>query len=149
MTFAVCLLLCLFIKHFVADFPLQMTPWMYKNKGSFVWWKGVPIYPHPGGIVHSGIHAIGTSCVVAGCLAAYGYPEALILPVAQSAALTDFVVHYIIDFSKVNIGKHFGLLPTNSEWFWVLLGLDQLLHALTYFYIVHSMPIVEMLCRRF
>jgi len=149
MTFQFALLLWLFVKHFVADFPLQATPWMYKNKGSFVWWKGIPLFPHPGGIVHSGIHAVGTSAVVAGCLAYYGYPQALILPIAQTAAFIDFGIHYIVDFSKVNVTKHFGLLPTNSEWFWVLLGLDQLLHALTYFYIASTMPIIEMLCRRF
>lgn len=127
---------------------------MYKNKGSFLWWKGIPYAPHPGGIAHSGIHAVGTSFVVAACLTHYGYPQNLILDIAQWAALTDFAIHYIVDFAKVNVTSYFGLLPNGptrlkGEMFWILLGLDQLLHALTYFYITNSMPIVEFLCRRF
>lgn len=152
MTFQFSLLLWLFVKHFIADFPLQATPWMYQNKGSFT--SGFLPIPHPGGLVHAGIHAIGTSFVVAGCLAYYGYPKELILGIAQSAAFIDFIIHFCVDFAKVNITKYYGLLPNGptrlkGEMFWILLGLDQLLHAMTYFYIVHSMPIVEMLCRRF
>lgn len=154
MTFQVSLLLWLFIKHWFADFPFQATPWMYVNKGSFLWFRGIPYAPHPGGIAHAGIHAILTSAVVAGCLSYYGYPHEAILAIANTAAFTDFGLHYIIDFSKVNVTRYFGLEPKGptrlkGEMFWILLGLDQLLHALTYFYIVQSMPIVEMLCRRF
>ncbi len=95
-----------------------------------------------------------TSAVVAGCLSYYGYPQQNILDIAQWAAFIDFGIHYVVDFSKVNIARHYGLLPNGptrlkGEMFWILLGVDQLLHALTYFYIVHSMPIVEMLCRKF
>lgn len=151
MSFEVALLLGLFIKHFICDFPLQATPWMYKNKGSFVWifvrrWW-IPVYPHPGGVVHAGLHAIGTSAVVAGCLMYYGYAQPKILALAQVAAFTDFLCHYVIDFSKINVGKYFNLKMDNSEWFWILLGFDQLLHALTYFYIVHGMPLFYIHCR--
>lgn len=40
----------LFTKHFIIDFPLQ-TKYQWSNKG---------IYGHPGGILHAGLHGIGT-----------------------------------------------------------------------------------------
>jgi hypothetical protein len=108
----------LFIKHFICDFPLQATPWMYRNKG---------IYMHPGGITHAGVHAIGTLLVLA--------------PFIGSAAIMyaaiDMLVHYHIDWAKMKVGKRYDLQPDNSERFWILLGFDQLLHHITYFVIVY------------
>ena len=99
-----------FLKHFICDFPLQNS-FQYKNKG---------IYGHPGGVVHSAIHAFGTLmlCVI------FELPFYL--------SLIDFVIHYHIDWSKVKLNSYFSLKPDNSEYFWWLLGLDQLLHYLTY-----------------
>lgn len=48
-------------------------------------------------------------------------------------ALADFMAHYHIDWAKMNISKKLNLRPDNSELFWIFLGLDQLLHHLTYF----------------
>jgi len=48
---AVLLLLALTVKHFIVDFPLQAHPYQYKNKGT---------YGHPGGLLHSGLHLVGT-----------------------------------------------------------------------------------------
>ncbi|MDP2154288.1 MAG: DUF3307 domain-containing protein [Methylotenera sp.] len=110
-------LLCLFIKHFICDFPLQAFPWMYKNKGA---------YGHVGGLVHATIHGAGTFIV-------------LIYWLGLSAwifALADMVAHYHIDWAKMNISMKFDLKANNSEWFWILLGFDQLLHHLTYFAII-------------
>jgi len=110
-------LLCLFIKHFICDFPLQASPWMYKNKGT---------YGHAGGIVHAAIHGAGTFI-------------SLIYWLGSSAwifALADMVIHYHIDWAKMNISMKFDLKANNSEWFWILLGFDQLLHHLTYFAII-------------
>lgn len=111
-------LLGLFIKHFICDFPLQMFPWMYRNKGTYL---------HIGGIVHAATHGIGTVIV----LWLFGVKALL------SLALLDFVVHYHIDWAKMNLNKAFNLKPDNSEWFWVNLGTDQLLHHLTYFGIAY------------
>jgi len=36
----------------------------------------------------------------------------------------------------MNASKRYDLKPDNSEWFWILLGFDQLLHHLTYFALV-------------
>lgn len=112
-------LLGLFIKHFICDFPLQMFPWIYQNKGRYL---------HPAGIVHAGIHGIGTLFVLSFFI---DINTALIL------AMLDMLLHYHIDWAKMNLSRHYDLKPTNSEWFWVLLGLDQLLHHLTYFVIIY------------
>lgn len=112
-------LFLLFVKHFVCDFPLQTSPWMYRNKG---------IYLHLGGIAHSAVHAVGTWLVLVFFLGAY---PALIY------ALIDFVVHYHIDWAKLNLNKRYDLTPVNSNGFWILLGLDQLAHHITYFAIIY------------
>jgi Protein of unknown function (DUF3307) len=105
--------LCL--KHFVCDFPLQ-TALQYKNKGT---------YGHIGGIIHAGIHIIGTVFVL---LAFVPMAQGIII----SLAMIDGLVHYHIDWAKMNLNNHYKLTPTNSELFWHLLGLDQLLHYMTY-----------------
>lgn len=90
---------------------------MYRNKGT---------YAHRGGLTHSAIHGIGTFTVLAFWLGA----EAWIF------ALIDFIIHYHIDWAKMNISKKFDFKADNSEWFWIFLGFDQLLHHLTYFAMV-------------
>lgn len=112
-------LLGLFIKHFICDFPLQMFPWLYQNKGR---------YFHPGGIVHAGLHGVGTFIVLSFFL---NSSDSLFY------ALIDTLLHYHIDWTKMNLTRHYQLKPDNSEWFWFFLGLDQLLHHLTYFMIIY------------
>ncbi len=111
-------LFLLFIKHFICDFPLQAYPWMYRNKGT---------YMHPGGIAHAGIHALGTLLVLAPFIGSLSVLYAAI----------DMLVHYHIDWAKMNISKRYDLQPNNSERFWILLGFDQLLHHITYFMIIY------------
>ncbi len=111
-------LFLLFIKHFICDFPLQANPWLYRNKGT---------YMHPGGITHAGIHAIGTLLVLAPFIAG----------AAVLYAFIDMLVHYHIDWAKMNVSKRYDLQPNNSERFWILLGFDQLLHHITYFAIIY------------
>ena len=112
-------ILLFMVKHFICDFPLQASPYMYKNKGT---------YMHMGGLLHAWIHAVGT-CTI---LSIIGVPTVLY----SMCVLIDFIAHYHIDYFKVKVGKIYGLKPDNSEWFWVLLGFDQLLHFLTYYIIV-------------
>lgn len=108
----VLILLSLFVvKHFIVDFLLQKK-YQYSNKG---------IYGHPGGILHAGLHGIGTwLCLV------------FFTPIALGLALLDFAAHYHIDWAKTNINQHMGWGPNTHEEFWYLLGLDQFLHYLTY-----------------
>lgn len=110
-------LLWLFIKHFVCDFPLQAFSWMYRNKGT---------YGHAGGLAHSAVHGLGTYIVLAFWLGADAWVYGVV----------DAMIHYHIDWAKMNLSKKLDLQPDNSEWFWITLGFDQLLHHLTYFAIV-------------
>ncbi|HPX88498.1 MAG TPA: DUF3307 domain-containing protein [Methylophilaceae bacterium] len=110
-------LVWLFVKHFICDFPLQATPWMYRNKGT---------YGHVGGLAHSALHGLGTFVILIYWLGLHAWVY----------ALTDAVIHYHIDWAKMNTNRYFNLKPDNSEWFWISLGFDQLLHHLTYFGIV-------------
>ena len=106
------LLTLLFVKHFIVDFPLQ-KPYHYLNKG---------IYRHPGGIQHSALHGAATAL----CFLIISPGAAIV------AGFTDFAVHYHVDWTKVKLNTHYGLKPDNSEYYWWLLGADQLAHALTY-----------------
>lgn len=110
-------LFLLFIKHFICDFPLQTSPWMYRNKGT---------YGHLGGIAHAAVHGVGTWLVLVFFVGAQAWQYALI----------DSLIHYHIDWAKMNINARYELSPINSENFWILLGLDQLAHHVTYFGIV-------------
>lgn len=106
----IALLVEFFIKHFLADFVFQ-TKYQWSNKGTFL---------HPGGLLHSGIHAALTTLIL------------LINDVCfVELILLDFVSHYVIDYCKVNINRKFNFTP-DTYGFWVMTGLDQLLHYLTY-----------------
>lgn len=114
------------VKHFFVDFVTQV-PFYYLNKGKLF---------HPGGMLHAGEHGAGTFLIL--MVTAYFTqlsPRDIIL-----LAFADSAIHYIIDFAKVNINQKYGWTATNSENFWILTGLDQLLHQLTYigiiFYII-------------
>ena len=105
----------LFIKHFIIDF-LWQGPFQYKNKGT---------YGHSGGLLHSGLHAVGTFVSLA-----YLVPTAL--PMLFLVSVVDFSAHYHIDWAKMNINKHLNWAANTHEEVWWLLGFDQLLHSLTY-----------------
>ncbi len=98
-------------KHCIVDFPLQ-TKFQYSNKGT---------YGHPGGILHAGLHGLGTYL----CLFAF-------TPIAVWMAFVDAVVHYHIDWAKMNLNSRLGWGANTHEQFWWLLGLDQYLHYITY-----------------
>jgi hypothetical protein len=103
----------LLFKHLVFDFFLQ-TAYQYKNKG---------IYGHPGGILHAGLHAFGTSL-----LFLYVYPGA---GIAAAILAGEFVVHYHIDWTKEQVVKRMKLKTDDAEFWWAL-GVDQFLHGATY-----------------
>lgn len=112
------LLLAFLFKHFIIDFLLQ-RPYQYLNKG---------IYGHPGGILHAALHGAGTYLIILIWMVCNPELSATYLLLA----FADAVIHYNVDWSKVNICKKYNLTPTNSEYYWWILGLDQLLHYLTY-----------------
>lgn len=118
MTTLILLIFLLTIKHFVVDYPLQ-GPYQYLNKGT---------YGHLGGILHACYHGVGTMFVLV--IIAHG--AKISNEVIASICLIDIVVHYHIDWAKVQINKKMGWGPTTHEQFWVLLGVDQFLHSVTY-----------------
>ena len=103
----------LITKHMVFDFCLQSLQ-QIRNKR---------IYGHPSGLIHAAGHAAGT------CLAFLVITPSLV--VATAIVLTEFVVHYHIDWLKEEIG-HRLKLPPDRKIFWVAFGIDQWLHQLTY-----------------
>jgi hypothetical protein len=106
------LITLLFTKHFVVDFPLQHR-YQWSNKGNYL---------HPGGLLHAGLHGVGTYL----CFVAFAPVAALYL------AWVDALIHYHIDWVKMNLNAKMGWGPNTHEQFWWLLGMDQYLHALTY-----------------
>lgn len=111
------ILLLLTVKHFLADFVFQY-PFMYLNKGTYL---------HMGGIVHALAHAVPTYTIV---VFYAGIKAAVIV------ATVEFLIHYHVDWAKVKINTKYKLAPNTSEKYWWLLGADQLLHSLTYIWIV-------------
>ena len=100
-------------KHFICDYMLQ-TPFQYLNKGR---------YGHPGGIIHAGIHILGS------------IPAVLLFGAAPNVVAAvlaaEFAIHYHVDWLKEQINRRRGL-SHNSALFWAVFGADQFLHQMTY-----------------
>ncbi len=112
-------LVLLQIKHWYIDFVNQSNIEV-ASKG---------IYGDFYGIMHSAKHGIGTMlCVLIVVSPAY-------LLFAIICGVIDFVVHYHIDWIKMNYGNRDITTPA----FWNHLGLDQMMHQLTYIFIVYMM----------
>lgn len=108
----------LLTKHFVVDF-LWQPEFEWRNKGTFL---------HPGGIQHAFKHAAATILTI-GTLVAFGGLSPTVL---LWSALAEFVLHYAIDYAKMNINRVKGWDANRNPEFWYLTGLDQYLHGLTY-----------------
>jgi hypothetical protein len=108
------LLTLLTIKHFICDF-LYQPPYMWQNKGT---------YGHPGGILHSGFHAFVTYLILV-----WFFATPLL---SFGLALGEFIIHYHMDWFKMNYNAKKKWGPTTHNEFWILLGVDQLVHSLTY-----------------
>ena len=53
-------------------------------------------------------------------------------------ALVEFLLHYHIDWAKMSLNRKMGWGATTHNEFWVLLGVDQLLHQLTYILLIFA-----------
>jgi hypothetical protein len=100
-------------KHFIFDYVLQ-TPFQFRNKGT---------YGHPGGILHSGLHALGT--IPALFIIWPGWLWAVIIIIGE------FVIHYHVDWSKEQSLRRMKL-TTTDKWYWRIYGMDQFAHQATY-----------------
>ena len=100
-------------KHLIIDW-LWQPEYEWKNKGT---------YGHWGGIRHSMKNAVGTTLCFVPFITSYSLLFIFII---------DFMVHYHVDFAKMNINKITGWGPLTHPQFWWLTGLDQYLHQITY-----------------
>jgi hypothetical protein len=106
-------LLVLEVKHFIFDYPLQ-TGYQLRNKTS---------YGHVGGLLHAGLHVLGSSAVFL-----FVRPS---LAVGAAVLLAEFLVHYHLDWAKGQLMKRHDL-TTHDAIYWWGIGIDQMLHHLTY-----------------
>ncbi|MBQ9215138.1 MAG: DUF3307 domain-containing protein [Prevotella sp.] len=113
------LLIALLVSHYLADYCLT-RPMMIRAKadGKNVW----PI------LLHASIHAV----LMGLCLLVWG---------AQWTTLVwlmgvELVTHFAIDLTKARLSFHFPqLADAKQKSYWMLYGLDQLLHQLVVVYI--------------
>ena len=103
-------------KHVVADYYVQMT-FMVKGKHKYGAW---------GGIAHSGVH---------GLLTALCFTPFVSVSSAFILGLLDFILHYHIDYVKSNYSIRNPMQPSEQR-YWIVHGTDQLLHILTYVFLV-------------
>lgn len=107
------------IKHWYIDFVNQSNIEV-ASKG---------IYGDFHGIMHSFKHGLGTSLALL-FVVGIDYLAFVII-----CGFLDFIVHYNVDWLKMNYGNRDITTPQ----FWNHLGLDQMAHQLTYLYIVYLM----------
>lgn len=125
------------LKHFIFDSLLQY-PFHYMNKGNML---------HPGGHAHAALHASGTLLALIPTVLLFNLPASIGL--IFSAALLDYLVHFWVDWSKVNITKKYnwseyvlptdtksGYLKINSNNYFHALIADQCLHFATYIFLI-------------
>jgi hypothetical protein len=112
-----CALVVLELKHYFFDYVVQ-TPYQFRNKGT---------YGHPGGVLHAGLHAIGSA--LAFLVIAPGWLLGIAIVVGE------FVLHYHTDWLKEQLGKRYNLTVADAN-YWRVYGADQLVHHLTYVGIV-------------
>jgi len=105
-----CLLL-LQIKHYLADFRLQ-TPQQIATKGK---------YGNLVGLGHTLEHTLGTTIVLLPFL--WSHPVLLL-----GCSIFDTLIHYHTDYAKMR----YGVKDISQQKFWWQLGLDKLVHQLTY-----------------
>ncbi len=109
-------LILLQIKHWYIDFVNQ-TEEEVKHKGIYLDWIGIK---------HSVKHGVATFVIL---WAVLGWAET---DLAFALATVDFLLHYHIDWLKMN----YGTRDVRTPQFWNHLGLDQMAHQIVYIIIV-------------
>ena len=110
------LLFLLQIKHWYIDFVNQSMIEV-NSKGIYGDWPGIQ---------HSLKHGVGTALCI--CIVVGGY----YIPFAVLLGIFDGVIHYHVDWAKMNYGNR----DIRTPQFWNHLGLDQMVHQLTYLMLV-------------
>lgn len=121
------ILLVLFqIKHFVCDYPLQ-TPYMLGKMNRTGWVKPLA--------AHAYIHSAGTWFIAYWFLFTTDKTESIFL-LSCGLALTDFVIHFIVDRIKASPDLG-GRFKPDQPYFWWALGADQMAHHLTHYVFIY------------
>ena len=107
----------LMIKHTIADYFMQYS-WMIKDKATYGAW---------GGVAHAKLHGLFTFII----LLLYVNPLTAFL-----FGALDSIIHYHIDYVKSNAWKT-KKLTSNDQMYWVIHGVDQFAHFLTYMLITY------------
>ena len=107
------LLVLLFIKHWYIDFVNQSNEEV----------AGKGIYGNAHGLMHSIKHGVATTLIFLVYFQSFEFSVII--------GLIDFVLHYHIDWGKMNINRRYGYTIEMPQ-FWAWLGLDQLAHQLCY-----------------
>jgi hypothetical protein len=103
------ILILLQIKHWYIDF-VDQTEEEVKHKGIYLNWLGLK---------HSLKHALATFIIFFFFITVEG---------ALIVAFIDFIIHYHTDWIKMKFGNR----DIKTKEFWAQLGLDQMVHQLTY-----------------
>ena len=86
-----------------------------------------------GGILHSGQHMLATFFILL----------FFIEPIsAMLIAGLEFGIHYHMDWFKMKYNKLKGWSANTHNEFWILLGVDQLVHSLTYVFIAYLVIVI-------
>lgn len=108
------LLIALLVCHYLADFCLTL-PIMIRAKAN-----GKQLWPI---VLHSMVHAV----LMGLCLLLFGVSVLTTLYLMVAEAMS----HFIIDLSKARLSTHVPrLADATGKPYWMLYGLDQLLHQL-------------------
>lgn len=107
------------VKHLVVDFFIQNRyPYMWMNKHNML---------HPGGWLHAGSHGLWSFAIFW-----LMHPPFAWVELALFLCGFEVLMHFIIDYVKMNIGIRTGWKCNTSPYFWDLLGVDQFAHQVTY-----------------
>jgi hypothetical protein len=112
-------LVLLQIKHWYIDFVDQSMEEVH-SKGKYGQWLGIR---------HSLKHGVATSLIVL-LIVGFAY-----LPFVLICGMFDFFIHYHTDWAKMNYGNRDITTPA----FWNHLGLDQMVHQITYLIVAYMM----------
>lgn len=110
------------VKHFIVDYWLQ-NEYQWSNKGNYL---------HPGGVLHSALHGLATFIIFS--FVHYETNNPILFAFILSTL--DIFIHYHIDWIKTNVNRDLGYKQEHKG-FWILLGIDQTLHFLTYIFLIY------------
>jgi hypothetical protein len=95
-------------------------------------WSNKGKYFHPGGVLHSALHGLATFIIFSFVHFETNKP----ILFAFLLSTLDIFIHYHVDWIKTNVNKAFRYTQEDKG-FWILLGIDQSLHFLTYIFLIY------------